>query len=76
MSCETITAPKPGTLATAISFCMMRRTRHYISACNNPGCEPGKQLFHFISFYLLFRRGTKKKQLQNETDIKNANMFK
>ena len=28
----------------------------------------------FISF--IISQGTKKKQLQNETDIKNANMFK
>ena len=40
---------------------------------NNFGCWSHK-FFHFISF--IISQGTKKKQLQNETDIKNANMFK
>ena len=42
-------------------------------------CTDDNNGFHFISFhfiYYIISHGTKKKQLQNETDIKNANMFK
>ena len=40
-------------------------------------CISCRRVQYFIPlFHLLFHRVRKKKQLQNETDIKNANMFK